>query len=257
MQRARRVAGGGAHRAPRVEKAAQLPGFGRRPQIETLREPQRPRLLAGRHERQQHMGLPVGGPAARPLARARVRQQPRVLAARGQDVGPYVDQRLVHRVQHVGTLTDQAALHQPFRFREFVGPLGDGGGRADQERLGQRIGGLREQRPQPPHRLRGRDQPGRGRMPYDQRVTGRADQLRRVLGGVAQPPVHILPHRLVLLGQQHRGGLEGADQLRPVRQLVLHRAQYVHRGQGPAPPGQRRAQRDRRPHRVLRRPRQP
>ncbi len=56
-------------------------------------------------------------------------------------------------------LSGEPPLDEPFRLVEFVGPLGDRGGRPQQERLRQRVAGLREQGPYAGHRLPGRDQP--------------------------------------------------------------------------------------------------
>ena len=148
----------------------------------------------------------------------------------------------MHGVQQVGALTGQAAVHEPVRLVEFVGPLGDDGGRAQQEGLGERVGRLGEQVAHPPHRVGRRDQARGGGVPDEQCPDGGADQFGLAFGGVAQPSVHLPAHRLVVVGQQGGRALQDGGQFGAAVELAVDRAQHLHGGAGPAAAGQRGAQ---------------
>lgn len=178
VDRPRQVAGGGPQHTARVEEAVQLPAVRRRVQVEAAREV--PCLVgaSGVHQRHQHMGVLVGGDGAGP-ARApgpARREQAGVVAAGGGDVRAGVEQGGEHRVEQAGVLPREPPLDQPVRLVELVGPVGDGGGGADEEGLGERIGGLGEQLPHPAHRLGRRDERGRRGVPDEERLARGAHQ---------------------------------------------------------------------------------
>lgn len=153
----------------------------------------------------------------------------------------------MHGVEEGGALAAEASVDEAFGLVEPVGPLGDGGGGAQQEDLGQRLGRLGEEGPDPVHRRGRRDQAGGGLVADEERLSGGADQVGRAFGGLAQPAVHLLSYALVVVGEQRGGGLDRADQVRVARQvLVAQPAQHVDGGAGLAPAGQGRAEGDRR-----------
>lgn len=83
----------------------------------------------------------------------------------------------MHGVQEGGALAAEASADESFGLVELVGPLGDGGGGAQQEDLGRRVGRLGEEGPDAVHGRGRRGQARGGLVAHEEGLSRGADQV--------------------------------------------------------------------------------